>query len=174
MEAYSPAFEGKREELVINRILRVSAEVGYRELSHHRLKQHIQSTRDRWVSRKEKRDKGHKGHKVYRVKGNRHQNVAAPLTMDRPGISTCPRPRPPWIEPAAVPAPVSSFGSMDSNGTLRNDLTRAPRSDSRACWREPYGKPDLLRECVRRATRSSQRLLRVCLARSPPTYPWHG
>ncbi len=48
LQAHGPAFESNTELSVINRILRIAAKAGYRELSHDQLKRLIQSSRDRW------------------------------------------------------------------------------------------------------------------------------
>jgi len=98
IDSCAPAFEGKPERPVINRILRVLAEVGHRELSHKRLQRYLQSSRDRWKVRKAHSHKVCKG-----KKDPGHQDVVAPLTrIDR--ASRMPEARSPQVEPVAVSA----------------------------------------------------------------------
>jgi len=86
MEAYGPAFEGKRDEPALDRILETAVAAGYREISRHRLKSCLQSSKDRWAHKKDCARRVLMG-----IKGER-KGRGAPLTTDRPGISTCPRP----------------------------------------------------------------------------------
>ena len=79
IDSCAPAFEGKPERPVINRILRVLAEDGYRELPHHQLQRYLQSARDRWKTRKAHTQKVFKD-----KKDSGQQDAAAPLArIDR-------------------------------------------------------------------------------------------
>ena len=71
----APAFEGKQERPVIDRILQVLGQVGYRELSHQQIQRYLQSARDRWHTRKTHMHKVPMGNK-----DPGHQDVVAPLT----------------------------------------------------------------------------------------------
>ena len=99
MESCGPAFEGKSEDSVLNRILEIAAIVGQREVSHKLLQQYLQSTQAKWAHRRGRRS----AYKAYRVTRDRERAVA-PLTTDRPGMSSCPRPEPSQAQSAAVPA----------------------------------------------------------------------
>ena len=52
IDAWVPAFEGKGEDPILERILQVGAEAGCREISLDQLKRYLQSSRDRWVARR--------------------------------------------------------------------------------------------------------------------------
>lgn len=100
MVACASAFEGKPEDPVLQRILRIAAEVGYRELSRDRLKRYLQSARDRWSAYKAQ------ARKVSREERGESEGAEAPQTADRPGIVACPRPELSQAEPTAILAPV--------------------------------------------------------------------
>jgi len=97
MAACGPAFVGKLENPILDRALEIGAKVGHRELSRRRLKQYLQSSRDRWADRRRNAHKVSKGTRA-------RQGAAAPLTADPPGI-TMPEAGPSQEHPAAVSAP---------------------------------------------------------------------
>lgn len=89
-DSWAPAFEGKEEKPILDRILQVGANTGYREISRSQLKQHLQSSRDKWLYRRRLIGRGQVGHVCDpigdMVKGER-KSRGAPLTTDPPDIS---------------------------------------------------------------------------------------
>jgi len=101
MSVWGPAFESKSEAQILNRIQEIAAEAGCRELSRNQLKRYLQSSRDRWVYRRQRA-----GHARMVPRGNREGgNEPAPLAPDRAGQLGMPEAESPQAVSAALSAP---------------------------------------------------------------------
>ena len=75
--AGGPAFEGRKENPLLSRILWIAHKAGFREIPWEWLKAHVQSARDRWVALKER---------AHRLKADREEaGATAPPTADPTG-----------------------------------------------------------------------------------------